>query len=169
MNNRGIRAFSLGMIFTVSILGSYYFSFEEGSQRHLKTSDAKILLEKNGYKILTSDEYKMLRGKKSNTLSKKIPSKKALELSKSKPKVQPNNQAIPQGNNEISYRLQVLSGMNSGDITSLLAEHKIIENEGEFQQYLITHQYQARVQLGTYDLTNKMNYDQIAKTITKSE
>jgi hypothetical protein len=159
MNKRGIQAFSLGIIFTVSILGSYYFYFDKSSDQP-NISEAKNFLKSKGYTILSQTDYQKLK-EKSTSQTKNTSSNQKQEHSK--------NQAVTENNNEKTYQLQVTSGMASGEIANLLAEYKIIENTTEFEQYLITHQYETKVQLGTYNLTNKMDYKQISKIITKSE
>jgi hypothetical protein len=162
MNKRSIRAFSLGIIFTVSVIGSYYFYFDN-SLKLPNSSQAKNLLEEKGYTVLTKTEYQKLRGKIIST------NKQQTKQSKAQKKILSKNQTIRQENNNTAYLLQVVAGMPSGEIANLLAEQNIIENANEFQQYLITHQYETKVQLGTYNLTNKMDYEQIAKIITKSK
>jgi hypothetical protein len=158
MNKQGIRAFSLGIIFTVSVIGSYYFYFNNQSGPS-NFSQTKSLLEKKGYTVLTKTEYQKLNEK----------NKQPQKQTKVQFKNQHNNQTTTQENDNKTYHLQVIAGMSSGEIANLLAEQKIIENAGEFQQYLTNHHYETKVQLGSYDLTNKMDYEQIAKIITKSE
>jgi hypothetical protein len=164
MNKRGIQAFSLGIIFTVSILGSYYFYFDKSSSQP-NISEAKSLLKSKGYTILTQTEYLNLK----DSSQTKATTTKKQQQSKASAKDQSKKQTTTQNNDEKTYQLQVTSGMASGEIANLLAKNKIIENAMEFEQYLITHQYETKVQLGTYILTTKMDYEQLAKIITKSE
>jgi hypothetical protein len=158
MNKRGIQAFSFGIIFTVSVLGSYYFYVEKSNVQTI--SEAKSLLKSKGYTILTHAEYQQLKVKKTSQSKSTITPQK---------KEQPKKQPVTQNTNEKTYQLNVTAGMASGEIAKLLAENKMIENAMEFEQYLITHHYETKVQLGTYNLTNKMDYEQLAKIITKSE
>lgn len=158
MNKRGIQAFSFGIIFTVSLLGSYYFYFEKSNVQTI--NEAKSLLKSKGYTILTQVEYQQLKEKKTSQIKSTITPQK---------KEQSKKQTVTQNTDEKAYQLQVTTGMASGEIAKLLAENKIIENAMEFERYLITHHYETKVQLGTYSLTNKMDYKQLAKIITKSE
>lgn len=158
MNKQGIRAFSFGIIFTISIIGSYYFYFNQPSKSQIKLSSAKQLLQKNGYVILSKKEYKKVINKQASESAKSG----GLKIQKSPTQTSDNVPSVR------TFHLQIVSGMTSEDIGHILAVQKIIENEGEFQQYLISHQYHTKIQLGSYDLTNKMDYEQIAKTITKN-
>ena len=67
----------------------------------------------------------------------------------------------------INFQLEVESGMTSSEIATKLAQNKIVEDEEDFAEYLIKNGYQTDIQLGSYSLTNRMSYDQIAKMITK--
>lgn len=58
--------------------------------------------------------------------------------------------------------------MSSGEIAKVLEDNHIVKDRQEFAQYLIAHNDQAKIQLGTYNLTSSMNYNQIAKIITKT-
>lgn len=158
MNKQGLRAFSLGMIFTVSILGTYYYS---SSQDQTKVSDnaAKSQLEKDGYVVLTSADYQNMKKKVTNHQSA-VPK---AEIKKGIKKQQGNAAK----NQIITYQLRVVSGMSSENIAKLLEENNIIENGAEFSRFLVSHQFQTKIQLGTYHLTNNMSYEEIAKLITK--
>ena len=57
--------------------------------------------------------------------------------------------------------------MTSSEIATKLAQNKIVKEEEDFAEYLIKNDYQTDIQLGSYSLTNRMSYDQIAKMITK--
>ncbi|MDP4085218.1 MAG: aminodeoxychorismate lyase [Bacillota bacterium] len=163
MNKRGLRAFSFGIIFTISMLGSYYYTFNKQPVNQLNQKNAKALLQKNGYVILSESEFSKI--KKNTVPNKAVPKRSETQNSKKQQVTPPPNPTT----SNVTYRLQVVSGMTSEEIAHILAEQKIIENEREFQSYLITHNYHTKVQLGSYDLTNKMDYSQIAKTITKTK
>ena len=57
--------------------------------------------------------------------------------------------------------------MTSSEIAAKLAQNKIVMDEEDFAEYLIKNDYQTDIQMGSYSLTNRMSYDQIAKMITK--
>lgn len=156
MNKRGLRAFSMGILLSVGILGSNYFFFEKKADQPMSEQAAKSLLQKDGYTIIPADDYKKLK----QAAQKNTSSAKQEKAGAGKKQIE---------NKVTTYQLQVTSGMSSGEIAKTLADNHIIENEKEFAQYLIVHKYQTRIQLGTYTLTNSMDYAQLAKIITKTQ
>lgn len=164
MNSRGVRAFALGIFFTASVIGSYYFNINKVET----VPSAKKQLEDKGYIVLSPNEYKMLKntGNQKNrqtaSAQKIVPHKKApATTSQSSSKPSAANKKV------YTFQLEVKAGMNTEEIVHLLAVQKIIANEHEFGQFLIDHNYQSKLQLGTFELTSDMSYDQMAKIITK--
>lgn len=157
MNKQGLRAFSLGILFAVCLLGTYYYNFSKANIKTIDAGSAKSLLQKNGFIVLTSDEYKKLQTAKADKKENSL-------ITKAKNNDSHKNQPT---DNTVAYHLKVASGMNLSEISSLLVQNKIIENGAEFTQYLIAHHEDSKIQLGTYTLTNKMDYTQITKNITK--
>lgn len=161
MNKQGLRAFAFGIIFTVSILGTYYFNYANESQAKFDETAAKKQLQKKGYIVLTDAEYQNMEKRLTGSHS---------AATKAKDQKAVNSQNNHANESKIStYTLKVASGMSSGEIAKLLEEHKIIENGDEFGQFLVAHQFQTKIQLGTYRLTNQMDYQEIAGLITKSK
>lgn len=159
MNKRGVRAFALGMLVAVSIIGTYYFYFTGQSQAKLDEAAAKQMLAKKGYVVLPASEYQKI--KKANASTK--PGAKIAE--KDKTLTRPKNN--PKKNQLIAYSLKVTSGMSPEEISNLLVKHHIIENGDEFEQFLTTHHFATKIQVGTYHLTDKMDYQEITKLLTK--
>lgn len=60
MNKCSLKGFSLGMIFTVGMIGTYYYFFDQPDQKSFNDVTAKKQLEKLGYTVLTANEYKKL-------------------------------------------------------------------------------------------------------------
>lgn len=163
MNKHALRGFSFGMIFAVSMIGTYFYYFEKPNHKKVDVISAKNQLQKHGYIVLTDDEYKktekMLADKKSSSTENQA---------KKEVVNQSSDTSLNNNMDEKKYHLNVVSGMGSNEIAKLLAEQKMIDNEKEFDQFLITHHYQTKIQLGIYELSNKMSYQQIADLITKS-
>lgn len=59
--------------------------------------------------------------------------------------------------------------MTTGEISLQLRNAEIIEDEVEFEQFLIKNGYNTKVQIGIFQLHNKMTYEEIAKIITKNK
>lgn len=167
MNRRGFRAFSFGIIFAVSIMGSYYYGMDGGQAKSSELSSKKQLEDK-GYIILTPAEYTKLQEQKE---LKKTPdteeTKKVEEVEENTKTEKVPNQ--PQEEKKvITYSLEIKSGMNSSEIAKLLAEQNIVANEDEFDQFLIANNYQTKIQLGIFVLNNEMSYEEISKILTKN-
>lgn len=158
MNKRGLRAISIGILLAVSVIGSDYYIFEKKDNKPLDQQTAKTLLQKEGYVVLSAEDYKKVKmqTRQKNTNSEIQTQANTL-----------NKKQVE--NEELTYQLQIVSGVSSGEIAKLLVENHIIENENEFAQYMITHHFQTKIQLGTFSLSNTMSYDQIAKIITKTK
>lgn len=157
MNKLGLQAFSIGIIFAVSLMGSYYYYFNKPAKTQLNQNSAATFLQKKGYIVLSKAEYNKMKKKAVSKISSPKNTKNEVL----------NNKNSHNSTTIQSYRLQIVSGMTLGEISHILAEQKIIENEGQFQQYLTSHDYETRIQPGSYELTNKMDYVQIARTITR--
>ncbi|MGP7816249.1 endolytic transglycosylase MltG [Niallia sp. 01092] len=156
MNKSSLRAFAFGVFFSVSLIGSYY-SYSEKKQTAAKptTNEAENLLKEKGYTILTETEYEQLQtqikqAKESNEKDK-----------------QPNKSPVKKTSDSVSYDLYIVKGMTITQIAEQLANKKIIDNEKDFEHYLIKNNYHTKVQIGTFTLTNNMNYKKIAEAITK--
>jgi CRISPR/Cas system-associated protein endoribonuclease Cas2 len=152
MNKHILRAFSVGMIFTVSASAAYDFHFAKKEPQKITVSAAKQILNNEGYVVLKKAEYK------------KIIKKPAIQKTE-----ETNINSDTPNKDEINYQLSIEKGMSSSQISALLAAAKIIDDNKAFAEYLISNNYQTKIQLGTYNLTNKMGYEQIAKMITKSK
>ncbi|SFA96136.1 MULTISPECIES: endolytic transglycosylase MltG [unclassified Bacillus (in: firmicutes)] len=165
MNSRVIRAFALGIVFAVSILGTYYYVKDVGVSGELNEQSAKKYLEKKNFVVLTSDEYKKTQFKekavKKETAAKKKESPTTSSIEKPAAPVEKKPEVI-------NYSLYIVSGMTSGEIAEVLAKQKIVANKFEFEQYLIKNNYHTEVQLGTFEVNSEMTYEEIAKVITKS-
>ncbi len=158
MNKHTLRTFSFGILFAVCTSAVYSYSFAKDNQQKLNINEAKEILHKAGYVLLTKNEYKKISAKASEPKSEAV-------------KEAPGSHDSAENNNPtgvINYRLTIEKGMSSSQISTLLAAAKIIDDNKAFNDYLISHNYQTKIQLGTFDLTNKMSYEQIAKMITKT-
>lgn len=156
MNKRNVRSFAFGVIFSVAIfiLGFNFFENDNPQQ-------AKELLEKDGYKVLTSEEYKQITSQAKAT--KENEDKEKIENSKEKKEKSSSNK----NDDLITYELVVNRGMTTGEIASILKEKGIIKNQKDFEQYLVDVGYSNKIRVGKYKLNNKLSFREIALTITK--
>lgn len=68
----------------------------------------------------------------------------------------------------INYQLEIVSGMTSNEIATILAQNQVVQDEAAFAHFLIKHNYHTALQLGSFPVTNQMNFEQIANMITKN-
>jgi len=65
-----------------------------------------------------------------------------------------------------TFTLTIESGMPSSNIGTILAEQNIIENAGDFTEYLDEHDYSLKVRAGTFEVSAGMSFYEIAEIIT---
>lgn len=106
--------------------------------------DAKKVVTEHDFIVLTKDEYTQLQSKQAERTDGKNKRKKAPKQS------------------VITYKLVVTTGMTTGEIASLLNENGIIRNQQDFINFMATNGYSKSIQLGTFQLTNQMNFAEIA-------
>lgn len=165
MNKRTLRAFALGILFSAIILiASHYFPSVEAPS---DLEQAKVMLEEQGYKVMTMDEFEKATAKtdeEKNIKEKESESKKPDVVEKEgNPEQKDTAPEAP-----LTYELVIEGGMNTGDVVQLLNEAKIIEDAASFEEYLVGHGYNTKLQIGTFELNAKMNYEEISKIITKT-
>jgi hypothetical protein len=163
MNKRTAQAFALGILFSAIFLwaGSNVIA-DKQTEKKVTVSDAKQLLEDKGYTIVDSGEFA------------KLTEKKPEEKTEEKPKAEDpaekaeNSTETKEVKEEKKFTLVIAGGMTPGDVAVMLKSQGIIDDESKFERFLIDRGYHTKVQIGRYELTGGMDYDQIAKVITKN-
>lgn len=174
MNRQSLRAFAFGMLFSVSAIGSYYFIFEDKREVNLTDEEAKELLKSSGFEVLTAKEFEEVKKAaiedyaKEQEKSKEIEDKEKAENETIEENEEQEDSTDKEEEKVLTYELEIKSGMSTAEISSLLVNAGIIGDAAEFEQYLISENYNTKVQVGTFELTNKMSIDEIARIITKS-
>ena len=166
MNKRSVRSFASGLILAITLIGSFYFAHND-SKPTMEVDEATSFLENEGYIVLKESEYNTLKDKAPIQNDKKQPENKKPIQENTEVKVETVPPTADTTDSIINFQLEVESGMTSSEIAAKLAQNKIVKDEEDFAKYLIKNDYQTDIQLGSYSLTNRMSYDQIAKMITK--
>ncbi|MEH7885501.1 hypothetical protein V7654_14405 [Bacillus sp. JJ1609] len=158
MNKRTAQAFALGILFSAIFLwaGSSVIA-DKGTEQKVTVSNAKQLLETNGYKVMDNNEFAKLNEKKTAAKEEKTKAKAPAEKAKTE-----------EVKEEKKFTLVIAGGMTPGDVAVMLKSQGIIDDEDKFERFLIDKGYHMKVQIGRYELTGGMDYDQIAKVITKN-
>lgn len=154
MNKRSVRAFSVGILFAALLL----FISGFGKETDISVKKAKEVLTNEGFVVVSKAEYDKL----SAPQTKEVPAKDEEQKEETK---------APEKEEEVKvvhFALEITSGMSTGEISTKLKQANIINNEEDFEQFLIDNGYHTKVQVGTFELNSQMNHEEIAKTITKS-
>lgn len=156
MNRRNTRAFAFGVLFSVCIIGIFYFGIDDTKVSKMNMDRVKTFLEDNGYVVLSKDKFTQME--------------KTISTQTNYVEKQQNPFPDPPKSEEsvTGYQLEIVSGMVSRDIAEMLAKEKIIDEADRFEIYLEENGYSKKIQLGSFHLTAKMSYKEIAKIITKS-
>jgi hypothetical protein len=164
MNKTSFRSFGLGMLFSVSLFGTAFYTLGQPPKEEKMTlKDAKKWLEEEQYIILTEDELNKVK-QEVKTQLEEVANKE--DKSKEVPKEEIAEKETPKS--IVTYHLEVESGMTSRDIVNRLSKAKVISEPEKLQSYLDENNYSTQIQLGIFIITSEMNYEQIAKIITKS-
>ena len=65
-----------------------------------------------------------------------------------------------------AFTLSITSGMTSSDISSLLEEAGVIQNELDLHNYIVDQNLAGRIQIGNYEVDSTMSIKQITELIT---
>ncbi|CDO01886.1 hypothetical protein BN988_00338 [Oceanobacillus picturae] len=190
---QSVRSFAIGL-FTAGILllgGIFFFSTGGEKVEDLAAEDLIDLVEQKGYYVLNKEEYIAASvGDESKTASAESTSKEENSEQESSNKEEDaskdqEDEATEKAKEEnsdendsekaekeeekekTSYTLKIQEGMASSDISSVLENNDIIDDAGEFNEYLIDNDYHLKVQIGEYELTTGMSHYEVAEAITK--
>lgn len=162
MNKRSTRAFALGILVSVSMIGIIYFSMDEKKTVELTAENAKAMLANDGYVVLTKDKYRQME---------KTIAVAAEQANITKPP-QEETTKVPEEKEEkednTTLKLEIITGTVPRDIALKLEKETIIDDANQFELYLEDNGLSKKIQLGTYELKAGMSYEEIAKIITKS-
>ncbi|MBS4173542.1 endolytic transglycosylase MltG [Bacillus sp. FJAT-49736] len=151
MDKRTTRAFASGLLLSALLLMGYNHFYGVNEPTNIK----------KGYTSIKTSQLQRLE--KDAEAWKKKYDESQKENNHPVQKSQPVKETI------IKYHLSITSGMTPEKIGSRLKTGGIIKDKKKFVQYLIDHRYHNKIQIGEYELTNKMSFAEIAKTITKGK
>ncbi|TKC19914.1 endolytic transglycosylase MltG [Robertmurraya kyonggiensis] len=153
MNKRSVRSFSIGILFAALLI----FISGFGKETDLSLKKAKEVLKDEGYVVVTKEDYAKLSAAQTKEVPEKTEEQKVETKAPEKEEVK-----------VVHFALEITSGMSTGEISSKLKQANVLDNEKEFEQFLIENGYHTKVQVGTFELNSEMNHEEIAKIITKS-
>ncbi|RLQ98223.1 endolytic transglycosylase MltG [Falsibacillus albus] len=160
MDRRAARFFAAGITFAIIVMFIFLKFFPQPEGKSTETEKASW--KQKGYTIVKSESYTALK-------------KQLSQAEKQLDQVQTNHKdsSAETGNGDkqkiiTRFHLVVHSGMTTSEISNELEKAGIVDNGQDFNDYLIKHKYQLILQIGEYDLMSNMDYETIAKIITKS-
>lgn len=65
--------------------------------------------------------------------------------------------------------ITVRPGMGSHEVAAILKDAGIIDDSADFDTYLNSNGYSTRIEVGDYNLSPDMTYEELAKTLTQGE
>ncbi|MFD2637443.1 hypothetical protein [Piscibacillus salipiscarius] len=160
-----VQAFSIGLFTATVIIGIVFFQIEDSSgqttsdQNELTENQARQHLEENGYAVIEQSEYEKL----------------VRERQHLKTKIENQSDQTESGDNQSNsesvkiYQFKVNSGMSLSELASQLEELNIIDDAESFSQFMENNNYSRNVQLGEFELHNRLTYEQIANILTKND
>ncbi|SDN08051.1 endolytic transglycosylase MltG [Sediminibacillus halophilus] len=155
-----IRAFALGLLSAVLVLGViYYIDGKTAEQKtEMQVSEMVTQLEAEGYVVKTLDEIQTEQSedKTAEGLDEKNEEEKDEENTEEQESMTP-----------ASIDLHVEPGMSTEEIIDMLYEAGIIEDKQSFSNYLTEHDYSTGIQTGEFHIEEGMTYQEIAETITR--
>lgn len=171
MHKRNIRSFSFGILFSVIIVAIYTFMFDEESEAPAYTEDgAKTYLKEAGYTVMTDEEYNSQLDAALTEDKNQQNAPDSIEETENEPDATEDGQDAQDAPEapSVPFELEINNGMTPSQISSLLQQAGLIENADEFTQYVEENGYSTKIQLGTFEVTKGMSFEEIAKIITKS-
>ncbi|MGP4072484.1 hypothetical protein ACTWQB_08000 [Piscibacillus sp. B03] len=154
-----IQAFSIGLLTASVLLGFIYIQTEKPNNESSETEvsltdeDAKDYLENRGFAVVNGQEYEDL-----------VRQKQQLES-----EIDEINESETDSEQESTEKFifEVESGMTLNDIASELEQLNIIDDAQSFSQFMEEEGYSRGVQLGEFELHNRLTYEQIAEILTR--
>jgi len=174
-----LRAFSLGLfaaglIVVITSLFTDNSSSIETIAKEPALDEMIEIMKHEGYRVVTEDEYITLslaenneqeEQKKEEEPEKDSSEQKDKDNDKGKEEDSDKNEEEEESIEK--YTLHIKDGMPSSEIGDLLEENNIIDDGSKFNKFLTDEGYDVGVQLGKFKVTSDMNFEDIAKAITK--
>ncbi|QTM99833.1 hypothetical protein ERJ70_11300 [Sediminibacillus dalangtanensis] len=153
-----IRAFALGLLSAVIVLGAIYYidGKPEESKADIPVSEMITQLEAEGYVVDTPDEIQ----------TEQSAAKEDKDVEKEN-KAKEERTEEQENQSPVSINLHVEPGMNTEEIIDTLYEAGIIEDRQSFTDYLTDQEYSTGIQTGEFHIEEGMSYQEIAETITR--
>jgi cobalamin biosynthesis protein CobT len=186
-----VRSFSIGLLTSgvIMLILFYFFDSEAGQSKELTVEEMVPLVEEEGYRIITEQDYISLSvgGNENEEEETEEDEQSTEEDDEPAENTEEEDSTEDEDSNEeteeeeseeenedeeneeeiSTYTLNIESGMTTSEFSSLLEENNIIDDAFEFNQYIEDEDYSLRVQIGEFELSSDMTMYEIAEEITR--
>jgi len=181
-----VRSFSIGLLTAgvIMLIGFYFFGSETAQTTELTVDEMVPLVEEEGYRIITEEDYISLSLRNDNSSANDEEEEEGTEQAdeseedaeeedyteendSNEESDEEENEEMEEEEEITTYTLNIEPGMTSSEFSSLLEENNIVEDASEFNQYIEDEDYSLRVQIGEFELTSDMTIYEIAEEITR--
>lgn len=178
MGKQITRAFAAGLLLS-AILILIFKPFDSGD-KEAAVKKGYVQVKETEYnqmkkeKTEWEEKYKALsaKSKETSVKPKDDKSKTKSDKTKKEPKKDTTKDTAKKETTKepiVKYQLTIKKGMTPNQIAEKLKAAKIIDHQGNFVEYLIKNKYHEKIQLGDFNVTNEMDYKEIAVIITKGK
>ncbi|WP_449536981.1 hypothetical protein [Ferdinandcohnia sp. Marseille-Q9671] len=161
-----LRGISIGIVVSTIVYG--YFYYNDKQEKDFTEAQINEYLEANGLRKITIDEYNRLQKQEqpeaSDPKNKETKMESPKEIAESTEPPASEQKEQPEKNN---YVLTIDPGMYSTQIAESLEIAGIITDSTVFNDYLVEHNLNTAIQVGTYEVSHEMSIEEIADMITK--
>lgn len=155
-----LRGISIGIVIATCLLSVVYFVTPK-QENALSKEKVEQYLSTQDLVAISKQEYEQLKLKDTN----------ATKNETSKPKSEEKEEAVEEKEEEEiptqHFTLTIVSGMNSLEIANILEDNQIISSGQEFDAYLTENEINTLIQIGTFELSSDMSFEEIADIISK--
>jgi preprotein translocase subunit SecF len=180
MNNMKLRFFAVGILFVTVVLFIYVQFFNKAEQE-----DVKKTLKKDGYALVTMDEFEELKNKvemlekgqlneeqqkaseNGNNVKEQQKENEKSNEEQQKEKQQSDEQKKDEQQEPKKVVIKIETGMSLSDIADRLLENKIIKDKKAFVDFMVNNDYERYVQIGDFEFKQGMNLKEVADVITR--
>ncbi|WP_227395148.1 hypothetical protein [Jeotgalibacillus aurantiacus] len=155
MDKRSMRTLGIGFISASLLLYS-------ANELTGESADENTLIEETDV-ILSNEEYETLQQELTEWEDRALAAEEAAAAEETPAEETAEGEAPA----TTRFILSIESGMTTPDIRDLLVEYELIEDNGEFEQYLTDNDLTDQIQIGQYDLNSSMTPQEIAEMITQ--
>lgn len=162
-----LRGIAIGIIVSTIVYGVIFYSGNNKTPINEKQVDQ--FLQQEGYKKISLEEYNELQEKQEAVPPEKEESKQPSQTNEPAKENVSEKVETPkeEKSQKIIYVLTIDTGMYSSEIAEALKKAGIIADAELFNNYLVEHDLNTAIQIGTYEVTNEMSIEEIADMITK--